>query len=90
MGEWLQEIQLEQYRPVFTQHGIDGAALLSLQDAFLADTLHISSKLHRSAFQRALVHKRTECFGLASDRTCRWTMHVYSMGWIAIRHDVVV
>ena len=47
VGEWLQDIQLGQYTAVFTNNSVDGQQLLSMQEQYLIDTLHIASKLHR-------------------------------------------
>jgi hypothetical protein len=47
VGVWLQDIQLEQYKKIFFDKNIDGEKLLGLKDAYLSDTLLISSKLHR-------------------------------------------
>ena len=47
VGEWLRDLQLEQYRDLFAEHGVDGEKLLGISDVILAETLRISSKLHR-------------------------------------------
>ena len=45
--EWLRSMQLGKYAQRFFDHGIDGQALLALDDAALAHEVGISGRLHR-------------------------------------------